>query len=182
MYVAIVTNTSTVEAVIDFASKAPKMYLAIGKTSPWEIENNPPVETPETKTLTETIGYKQVSRVLPCKEVNEGEKTTYPTVTEGSKTYALIPVEKAFEEVADKVLIETLLSPEDLPTGPYRQVGLFIGLVAKEGYKTRPSLLPSQVETEGNLYMYENREMYNRTDKAKFTETFIVSFVNTKTV
>ncbi|MGV3121055.1 hypothetical protein, partial [Lactiplantibacillus argentoratensis] len=89
------------------------------------------------------------------------------------KEWVLIPVDKAYEEKAYYVYIEAEIKPDELPLGPYRQVGIHVNLVPNDGV-TKQNLLPSEVKDPGILRFYENREPQNRTSSVTVQEQFMV--------
>lgn len=179
---AIITQRSRVETAINFVKGAPGMYLAIGRGKPWEDEKNPPAENASTTKLDEVIGYKKVSRISNCRLLKSGEKPVYPTVVWEKATYVLVPENKAQEEKADKVYMEFVIKDKDLPLGPYRQIGLHTNLKPKSGMSQKEALVPSDVSDTGTLFLYENREAYNRVEDVVFTEALVVTFTEPKIV
>lgn len=169
--------TSTLYSHIDSAIQLQKQvdtaYFVIGKTSAWTDDNNPPTEDINVTSLTEVIGYKKVSKFSLAKPLADGENTTYPTITYAGTRWALIPVNKAYEEGARWLYAEAEIYPTDLPLGQYRQVGIQVNVIPKQGV-TKPNLLPSEVSNPGVLKFYENREPQNRTSSVYALEQFII--------
>lgn len=177
---AIATTNARVSASLSYVDRLDNSYLAIGKTTPWLNESAPPAEDPDISVLQEVIGYKKVEKVSLCKLVGT-EPTSYPTVTYGGKTYALIPKDKAYQEKATLVYYETSIMGDELPNGTYRQVGIHTNLIPKAGI-TKRVLLPSEVQSTGTLQFFENKQFQNRTLEIKITERFILSVTNTQEI
>ena len=178
---AIATTDARVQASLDYVNKASSTYLAIGKKTAWTNENTPPAGDPNTSVLQEVIGYKKVDKVSLCKPLTQNESTSYPTITYGGSRYALIPVNKAYQEKATLVYFETEVLGTDLPTGTYRQVGIHSGLVPKDGV-TKKVLLPTEVKSTGILQFFANKQFQNRTEEVRIKERFILSVANTKEI
>lgn len=167
------TLYSHIDEAIQMQKRLDSTYYVIGKTSAWSDDNNPPEEDSATTTLTEVIGYKKVKRLSLVRPLAEGEETTYPVVAYGGQQWALIPVDKAYEEGARWLYVEAEIFPNDLPLGWYRQVGVHMGLKPVTGI-FKQNLLPTEVGDPGVLKFYENREPQNRTANVYVLEQFIV--------
>lgn len=176
---AIATNKSRVYATLGFLNELDNMYIALGKTTPWENENQPPQEDPNATDVQELIGFKRVTKGLPCRKLGKDQEPKYPTVTYGGSIYELIPTEKAFEENADKAYLEVSINEEDLPLGKYRQVGIYTGLQSKTGAEC---LLPKDVVNNGVLQILANIVATDRTKGVTIKERFVVSMTNNKQI
>ena len=171
--------TATVKAFVENAklivNQANNTYLALGKKTPWENENVPPVPDEETENIEEIIGYKKMKVVSLCRPLSNGEQTNYPTVKYLGGTWALIPEDKAQEEEAYHIYYSTTINPEDMSLGEYRQVGVYIGINT-----SKEILTPKDNEVKNRvLYFYDNRKQFNRTDQVNVTESFIINTRNT---
>lgn len=170
---ATATITAYVDAALALLAKSNTTYVAIGKTSAWENENIPPMPEEKVKDIQEIVGYKKMGTVSLCKQLKDDETTNYPTITYKGTKWALIPKEKAHEEGAFSLYLSVDIMGKDLPSGEYRQVGVYTDLVPKDSKKT--SLLPEDVKTKGKLQFYDNRQRFNRTDNVTVTERFVIS-------
>lgn len=172
---AIKTVNSAVSRALDFVHRT-DIYFAIGKTSPWSDESNPP-QPIETDTLQELIGYRKVDTqylVVPYDNRTLGQNDILITLSDGTK-WLVISEANAYTERARYVYISTTILPTDLPTGDYRQVGVFTGVVPQDGI-TKPNLLPSEVQKPGVLEVLDNRVKSTRTNTTKETLSFIIQF------
>lgn len=178
---ATLTTKARVEAGLAYLDNADNTYLALGRRSAWANESAPPAEDPDADMLQEVIGYKKVSKVSLCQEIETGTVTAYPTITYSGRTYALIPREKAFQERPTLIYFEAEVSGSELPLGTYRQVGLHQHLQVKDGV-TKTAVIPSEVASTGTLLLYVNKAFQNRTEDVKITERFILTVGATKEI
>jgi len=168
------TLVSHIAAAILLQQRHEGAYLVLGKTSAWDNENNPPEEDPNTEAVSEVIGYKKVKQFSLARPLNTNETTSYPVVTYGGQQWVLVPADKAYAEKARWVYVEAEVLPEDFPLGEYRQVGVHLDLVPKSGV-TKQNLLPSEVESPGQLQFFENKELQNRTSSVYVQEQFVIA-------
>jgi len=165
------TIQSYVENALRIREQSDRTYLALGKTSPWENENIPPVAEENVEDLQELVGFKKMDTVSLCKELPEGATTSYPTVKYRGKTWKLVPDADAHSEEAYHVFFSTVITGDDLPLGEYRQVGVYTNIVSDATI-----LLPDSTDLSGRtLFFYDNRERFNRTDRVTVTESFIIN-------
>ncbi|AMQ66615.1 virion structural protein [Bacillus phage Shbh1] len=172
---AIATLDSHIYAALTLLEKQSSAYLAIGKPTPWQDDNNPPLEDPKAKTLIDVIGYKKVKNFSLARPIRDGEDPAslqYPTVQYGNTTWVLIPAEQAYVQEAHWLYIDAELLAEDFPPGEYRQVGIHLDLVPHSGV-TKLNLLPNEVQNIGHLHFYSNRTPQNRTENVHILEQFI---------
>lgn len=87
----------------------------------------------------------------------------------------MIPKEKAKEEGAKWVYLETDIVGEELPLGTYRQVGVHSDLQPNTSI-SKPNLLPGEVQNVGTLLLIDNRQFQNRTAQGTVKERFIIEF------
>jgi hypothetical protein len=169
---AVATINSHIYDAIRLQALHGEAYMAFGKQSSWPDDENPPVEDPNTASLSEVIGYKKVRKFSLARPLAAEETTSYPTVTYKSMTWALIPVDKAYDEKAYWVYIDAEVNPGELPEGQYRQVGVQVGLKPKAGV-TKENLLPSEVEDPGTLRLFSNLKPTNLTSSSTSLEQFV---------
>lgn len=171
------TVISTLKSQIDFAiylqNKVNSAYVAIGRSTPWVDENNPPEEDENTVLLDEVIGYKKVSKFSLARPLADGESTDYPVVDYRGENWVLVPAAAAYDEGAKWLYAEARLMPEDFPLGKYRQVGLHLELQPNTGV-TKPNLTPLEVRDPGTLYFYTNNPPIDRTAGISATEQFLM--------
>lgn len=165
------TIQSYVENALRIKEQAEKTFLALGKTSPWENENTPPVADEALTDLEDLVGFKRMDVVSLCKELPEGATTSYPTVKYRGMTWKLVPDADAHYEEAYHVYFSCKVEENDLPSGEYRQVGVYTNVSSQKAI-----LLPGDLDLEDRtLFFYDNRERFNRTDRVTVTESFIIN-------
>jgi hypothetical protein len=172
------TIKSRVHNAIAQQAEYTSAYVAIGKTSPWTDDSNPPNDDPKATALTEVIGYKKVKQFSLARLLKTGETAesiSYPVVVYKGQQWALIPIDKAYDEEATFLYVEAEIQPDDFPLGMFRQVGLFTGLTPNAGV-TKQNLLPSEVANIGLLRVIENREPQNRTASVTAFEQLMLAF------
>ncbi|GLI90617.1 hypothetical protein ACSHUI_00905 [Bacillus subtilis] len=174
---AVKTRAHRVSRALDFYKKN-TIYFSIGRTTPWEDENNPP-RTEDTTPLEEMIGMRKADRVLlvtPYDGSDVPEGTEIIEFVENS-FWKVVPEQDALKEYARYVYIETTINPSDLPLGSYRQVGVHSGVVRKEGVSAgKFNLLPDEIEDTGMLELIDNREKNLRGESTRLLLNFIIKF------
>lgn len=172
---AIATYNSHVDVAVYYTDKKNSTYFAIGRTTEWSDESTPPQPNDKVTKLEEVIGYKKATKVSLCRPLATGESTDYDTVSYGNRTWVMIPKEKAKEEGAKWVYLETDIVGEELPLGTYRQVGVHSDLQPNTSI-SKPNLLPGEVQNVGTLLLIDNRQFQNRTAQGTVKERFIIEF------
>lgn len=165
---ATATINAYVSAALDLVNST-GLYLALGRTTPWENEQLPPVTEEGINQLEELVGFKRMSRVSICRPLLEGETTNLPTVEYKGNTWFLIDNANAYEEEAYYVYMEATVSETDLPPSEYRQVGVYTNV------PWEAVTAPVEEGAKGTLYYYDNRERFNRTEDVTVTEKFILN-------
>lgn len=167
---AITTIGAHVSRALDFLGKQ-DIYFAISRTSPWEDDNNPPSPNSDTTSLDEIIGFKKldsIQLVIP---------DTAGTISYRESNWKPIPKEDAYTQKAKWVYIETTIRYDELPPGFYRQIGVYTGLVPKDGVDPgKTALLPDEVANAGVLEVVDNRKPSNRLEDQKEKLTMIIEF------
>ena len=170
---AIATYNSSVELAKYLVSKADSTYLTIGKTTPWSNETKPPQPDENTTALQEVIGYKKATKVTLVRPFQSPQDDEKDTISYGNKELVIVPTEKATEEGAKWLYLESEVVGEELPLGTYRQVGFVIDLVPKTGIN-KFNLLPSEVENTGTLMFFDNKQFQNRTEQVTSKERMVI--------
>lgn len=149
-------------------------FIAIGRTSPWSDENNPPYPDETQTEITELIGLQRVdsykfAKVIPNpttlqKRTGVYYKGLYYATTQDS--------EIALAEGYTSIMVQVTLdrdTVESIPVGvTFRQVGLYIDVNAtpdeiKYGI-TKEQWLNKLVEDRGTLEVIDNRPPLGRQD------------------
>lgn len=130
-------------------------FVGVGRTTPWEDEEDPPAPSLTDTTLEELIIYKRPNRLTFVTNDDNGEITIL-----GGK-YRALTLEEARDLQAQQVLIQTTFSTADFG-GPadYRQIGVFTYVVPTAGNESKSILLPSEIEDPGLIIHLTNRSPY----------------------
>ena len=156
---AITTMLGHVNRAKDFFNKE-SIYFALGRSSAWEDEMNPPNEDAGAVALDEVIGYKRYMVKHIVRPVKEEETADIKYKNENWK---IISSDEALNEGARWVYLDTTIEYDEIPLGFYRQVGLFTGVVVNEGVpEGKYNLTVDDVADEGTLEVIDNRQASNR--------------------
>ena len=155
---AITTLKGHVSRAMDFFHK-PDIYFMLGRTTPWDDENNPPVPN-ATDEIEEVLGYKKVESIFMVVPDNSG------TLVYRNTKWKIVPLDQALAKGARWVYISSYLTYEELPLESYRQIGITTKLVKKAGVAPgKMNLLPTEVADAGILEVINNRKpIYRQTD------------------
>lgn len=129
---------------------ATNVYLAIGRTTAWPNESEPPTPTGQETVIDEVIGYKPAALSL-VKPDGGG------AISWGGQTWTEVQPEDAVDENAQYVWVHATIEYDELPLTTFRQVGLYTGLT-KAGGAGSGALLPGEVTDPGVLEAIDNRE------------------------
>ena len=148
-------------AVTTYASRARRALLhkmsstywvAIGRTTAWDDEENPPDPSPNDTGVTEPIIYVTPTTVSLCKVVTSGEDITHL----GTK-YEFVADEDAITEGARFLYLLARFDPTSgQPYDTFRQVGLYSNLVPASGHESDSWLAPANVSDAGLLEYIDN--------------------------
>lgn len=149
------------------------LFMALGRTSPWEDEEDPPVPTGQEEDIEEAIGFKKVDQIF---YVVEDE--TYGTLSFRDKSWRIIDPEEddIFEEKCHWIYVSTGFVGDELPLVEYRQIGLFSGVTPHEQYEEEDVLLPAEVEDRGALEVIGNRTSVERKEDQTDKPVLILEF------
>lgn len=167
---AITTVGAHVSRALDFFAKQ-DIYFAIGRTTPWEDDNNPPSPNSDMTSIDEVIGYKKLEASHLVIPDDAG------TISYRESNWKIVPKDDAYTQKAKWVYIETTIRYDELPLGFYRQIGVYTGLKLKSTTEAgQTALLPDQVEDPGILEIVDNRGPSNRLADQKEKLTLIIEF------
>lgn len=149
-------------------------FIAIGRTSPWEDDNNPPYPEETQTEVTELIGLQRVdsykyAKVIPNpttlqKKTGVYYKGLYYAVTQDTQV--------ALDEGYTSIMVQVTLDRdtiESIPVGvTFRQVGLYVGVNATPAQIqygiTRAEWDNMLPEDKGTLEVIDNRMPLGRQD------------------
>jgi hypothetical protein len=120
-----------------------------------------------TFTVDGAVGFKKVSEKHIIAQDPDG------TIVFGSEKYSIVDPALAYDNNARWVYIKTTFEYDELPATDYRQLGIFVGLVKKDGVVAE-ALLPSDIESTGIMVLTENRRVVYRDETTKEIVEFIV--------
>jgi hypothetical protein len=180
---AIFTLRGHVSRALDFYNKG-DVYFAIGKYNKWDettvhdydperdYDVDPPIPA-NTDPFLEPIAYKKVQSKFMVVPDEENGTLEY----RGTKWRIVLP-ENAADEGARWVYITSIMEYSEMPTDkPYRQVGVYTGLVRAGGVPPELYvLLPEQVEDPGILEILDDRKPVYRDADVKEQIKLVLEF------
>lgn len=175
----VATYKSHVSRAWAFYQDTPNIMFAIGRTTAWDNENNPPPPVLDKDELDEVIGYKRFGTmkfVIPDSEgliTVDGVRWTEVTVDPGIPDDTIYKA--ALRENSRWVYVETILEPEDFTGQTYRQIGLYSRIELDEGVSESEEIyIPAQIEDHGILEVYQNRRpIYRQIDQRELVALII---------
>ena len=167
----IITNTAHCSRALALVEQG-NIFIGIGKTSPWEGENDegfvPPEPNPDAENLEELVGMKKADRVSLVVPDEYGDieyaKIKFKTLTK----------DEALRQKSRWVLVESTIYYEELPPVAYRQLGVFSRVQAKEGKDKNRILLADDIEDAGILEVLANRKVTTRQSDTKDTFFMVI--------
>ena len=170
----ITTTAGHVSRAISFF-ELPNVYFALGRTSPWDGENeedfSAPLPSVETTELDELIGMKRVDVKSLVYPDDEG------TVIYRDQAWRKISAEEAIKLGAHWVYIEASILYDELPATAYRQIGVFSRVKLNEDMSSNPSiLLPEDISNVGVLEILDQRKVVTRNEDSRDTFSMIIEF------
>jgi hypothetical protein len=127
-------------------------WCAIGRTTVWTDEENPPAADPTATDIDEAICFVKPSLISLCKIVQSGEDFTHL----GTK-YAYVSDQNALTENARFLYLVSRFDPSaGQPYDDYRQVAIFSDLVPDQGHELDSWLAPADVTDPGLLEYIDN--------------------------
>lgn len=146
-----VTDLGRTQRAIDFKSHS-SIWLAVGQTSAWPDEDNPPDEEVDISTIDEVVGYKLLTESWLVKEDADG------VLEVGGTFYSKVADVNANTEKPVHLYLKFEIEPDELTIATYRQIGIFVDLVPSEGNASKSSLLAAEVSSVGRL-VYTSNEL-----------------------
>lgn len=170
----ITTTVGHVSRAISFFELS-NLYFGIGRTSPWEGEDEPNFSAPlpdvNATQIDELIGMKRVSV----------KSLVYPdpdgTIVYRNQTWRKVSPEDAIRLGAHWVYIEASIEYDELPAVEYRQIGVFSRVVVGPSVTAlQPILLPEQIANQGILEILDQRKVVTRNEDSRDTFSMIIEF------
>lgn len=147
------------------------IYLAIGRTSEWEDELNPPIPQPGDE-IEEIVCYKKVEQKYYVVQDDEG------TIFYRGKMYRVINEDEVWSSNCRWVFCSCWLNYDEAPIGVgYRQIGLVTDVKKKEGVPDgQYILLPDDIENFGDLEVLANDTVTVRSSSKRERLAMIIEF------
>ncbi len=149
-------------------------WLAIGKTTAWADDSNPPAEDPTDTDITDIKGYKKITTKSMCYPVASGGDVTIL-----GQDYKFCSDGDAYSNNARFVYLKGELDNTDFvesPTYEYRQVAIYTNLIPAAGHSGDLSLDPSDVTDNGVLEYYSNEQPIERRGDRNDEFEFVLEF------
>lgn len=167
----IITNTAHCSRALAFVEQG-NIYIGIGRTSPWKGENEegfvPPEPDLNAENLDELVGLKKADRVSLVMPDQYGD------IEYAKIKFKTLSKDEALREKARWVLIESTIYFEELPPVPYRQIGVFSRVQAKDGKEKNKVLMPNDIKDVGILEVLANRKVTTRQSDTKDTYFMVI--------
>lgn len=159
---AILTNSG--RAAVAVSIKAQPIHLAWGSGLPdWDTGGES--ELPSTSDMTAEVGRRRVTQSLFCTPDPAGEIV----VSEGRFTVSTEPTNYLYLRFAYDF--------HDAPDATIRELGVFIGTVAKSTTPVGQDYLhPEDIEAPGTLLVYERIQKLVRSPQIRQQFEFVVQF------
>lgn len=165
----IITNTAHCSRALALLEQG-NIFIGIGRTSPWEGENEegfvPPEPNMDAENLDELIGMKRADRVSMVMPDELGD------IEYAQVKFKTLTKDEALKLKSRWVLIESKIYFEELPPVSYRQIGIFSRVKPVNGKENSKVLLPRDIDDVGILEVLANRKVTTRQSDA--TETFFM--------
>lgn len=145
-------------------------WMCLGRTTPWENEEEPPVPSPTATAVEEPTGYKKVSMVSFVQKDPAG------TIIYLGEKYKKLTDEEAEAASCILICVKGVFEYDELPAVTTRQLGIFCGLTPATGHETDIALTPSEVASTGRLDVIDNTIPNTRADYQRDEYTYMIQF------
>lgn len=176
------TYKSHVSRAWSFYNDTPRIMFAIGKTTPWTNENQPPNPVIDKNTLDELIGFKKVDRMLfvipdPVNGTIVIDNVRWTPI----EPDPAIPGDTLYNAIrranARWVYVETVLESTEFPNTTYREIGLYSRILLNDGVSTSQlTYNPSEILDSGILEAWKTRPPVYKTSGQREMLSFVLEF------
>lgn len=140
------------------------LWVAVGRTTAWVDEQNPPAADPSAITIEEPIVYVKIpdeGAISLVKPVDVGED-----VVVDSAKFDYVSDGNAYTENARFLFVQADFDGTTMPYANYRQKAIFADLTPAAGHESDTWLAPADVDDEGVLLYLCNKteQTYGATD------------------
>lgn len=147
-------------------NQASTIYIGLGKSSPWNDENQVPDNSDTSTSLDEPIAYTKAQKVYLCKPSLTGGEGT---VNFGGNYYTIITDTSALDKDAYYIYASADFKFDSFKKDiQFRQVGLFINFLPRKDVMST-IILPSQVDKLGTMLSISNNKLVNITKTSAVT-------------
>lgn len=173
---AIETLDSHVLVAKMYKDNVSKMWYAIGRTTAWDNEEIPPQEVETTTAIDSIIGFKKVAVAHLVRKMGDSEPTDSFTIEYKAQRWQIVSDADALAKGARYLYTETTFDINELPSGIYRQVGVYYGLIKNDTSSNKTALRPNEVEDAGILLHYDNRRSQRYDENIRIIEKSLMKF------
>ncbi len=143
-------------SMLGYAVISGNIFIGLGRSTPWDDEDNPPTPSAELTNIEEPILYKKPDRLAFA--TIDDDNGTIPVL---GHLYRLLSTEEARIVQCRSVLFQVSISILDFgEETSYRQIGLFNFLIPSEGNEMKTVLLPEEIDDVGYPFHIANRSPY----------------------
>jgi len=148
------------------------LYFGVGRQTAWADENTPDVPSISITCIEDPLGFKKIdSKYLVVPDVNG------TIMYDDGSTWSIVSPSDIYTKGAKWVYVSCSIKSTELPLNSYRQVGILLNLVVSDSaYANNSVLLPSQVSSQGTLYLVDNKVETVRKLNQKEILSFIIEF------
>ena len=161
-------------------------FIAIGRTSPWEDENNPPIPDETMTEVTELIGLQRIDSYKYAKVISNPTTLQKRTGVYYKGLYYSVTQDRdiALSEGYTSIMCQVTLDRDTLDAIPinvtFRQVGLYIGVQATpteiQYGITRAEWDSKLTADKGMLEVVDNRQPISRMEDQQETILILLDF------
>lgn len=151
----------------------PSFWCGLGRQTEWLDDNLPPEPSPSAVDIEEPIVFFKADLVTLCAwSENEADVVVY------GNNFEFVSDGEADEKAARWVYLQFTMDGtiEGIPTGTFRQVGVFSDLVPATGHENDEWLAPAHVEDVGTLEYISNRGPVVFSDNEVRIERTVIEF------
>ncbi|WP_139491797.1 hypothetical protein [Brevibacillus dissolubilis] len=146
------------------------VWVAIGKTSPWNEGETVPVVTSDM-TLQETVAFKRADQIAFVVKDDKG------TIEQRGQKWRILKSDEAKATDCRHVYVQAWLNYDEFPLVTYRQTGVYAGLVLKSGVAANEQVVTLEdIVDVGYLLVLNNRSPIQRDATQKESLDFIIEF------
>lgn len=162
------TNIGRGQRGIDFKRNRNSIWVGLGRTTAWPDESNPIDEVVTATTVEELFGMKLYDEAFLVVEASDG------TVVHKGKTYRKLKDSEFPGTVTDLLYVKFTIFPDEFPGIHYRQLGVFVDSIPKEGFSSFSALTGDQFQTLGRLVYLDNFTKVTRYDNTRHEIVVII--------